>query len=727
MRKQLLLLLPILAFLAVTFAYIFQLQDDFSQDDDEVRGTVLWIATEVNREYWRFLDALSRYSLGDETLAHEDLLLRRDIFWAQLDSYRSGALGDYLGSVGSNKDIADAVISVLVETETTIDALSSGDAETGQRVRERFAEYTDAVNEMTQEIDKAENAYFVDLFNTTERSVNTLSWLMVVTAAIAALLVFMLLRVIRRAETAETDMRRINETLEDQVAARTASLNELLEELDDAQAIANIGSFTWDLRSGNVTWSPNMYRMFGYDPDSDIDIKLINAQIHHPDDLPWVTEWLEDGIRNRRPTIGPKQYRCIRADGETVWIQCRARIELESDEPLIMVGTVEDISESKAREEQLRRSQKMDALGKLTGGVAHDYNNMLAVITGYAELLTAALSDNERLATYADQILHAADRGAKLSNKLLGFSRRKSTEERVVSLNAVLKDSELMLRKTFTARINLSFDLDATAGKILIDPNDLEDAILNISINAMHAIQGNGAVNVRTETTTITPEHASQLELEPGPYVALSISDSGIGMDQETMDRMFDPFFTTKGDQGTGLGMSQVYGLVKRSHGGIKVHSQPGKGTVVTLLFPVHEDAATASAKEEIAAEVDLHGDERILVVDDEPAILDLTAKILRPYGYRVITAENGADAIKRLVESDVDLILSDVIMPQMDGYELTSFAQAHFPKVKVLLTSGYSDDRRGDLVTDEVSGSLIRKPYNSRQLLTRIRTTLEG
>ncbi|WP_126454144.1 PAS domain-containing protein [Sulfuriflexus mobilis] len=389
-------------------------------------------------------------------------------------------------------------------------------------------------------------------------------------------------------------------------------------------------------------------------------------------------------------------------------------------------GIFTNITDRKQQEVQLRHSQKMDALGKLTGGIAHDYNNMLGVILGYAELLEGMLGNQPKLQNYAHEIRHAGERGAELTLKLLAFSRKKPADTSSLDINTLIRDVQNLLEKTLTARIKLVLDLADDLWPVWLDSGELEDAIINISINAMHAIEGNGQLTIQTGNESIDSMNAQLLNIEPGDYVALNITDTGCGMDKATVERIFDPFFTTKKDKGTGLGLSQVYGFVERSGGTIKVYSEPGHGTRLSLYFPRHHHANEAERPAVVQLNLDVGGHETILLVDDEPALLNLMTEILRQQGYRTLSAESARQALEILKTEAVDLLLSDVIMPEMNGYELTAIVQKKYPKIKIQLASGFSDDRNIEMVNDDLHQNILRKPFQSQTLLNRIRELLD-
>lgn len=400
------------------------------------------------------------------------------------------------------------------------------------------------------------------------------------------------------------------------------------------------------------------------------------------------------------------------------------------DESGIIIGAAsigQNITERKQQEKQLRRSQKMEALGKLTGGIAHDYNNMLGVVLGYSELLNDMLSEQPNLAKYVHEIHHAGERGAKLTKKLLDFSRQKGGDATTLNINTLLNNQQHMLEKTLTARIKLILDLEANPWLVWLDSGDLEDTILNMSINAMHAIDGNGQLTIQTRNQSINTTNAWLLQLEPGDYLQLSIIDTGCGIDDITKEKIFDPFFSTKGEFGTGLGLSQAYGFVERSNGTIRVYSEENHGTRFTLYFPRFLGNEAKQPLTMTGNNRSLTGNETILVVDDEPALLDLTALLLSQQGYQVLKTKSSKQALEILKSESINLLLSDVIMPDMDGYELATIVQKKYPSVKIQLASGFNDDRHKNNIDKTLHQNLLHKPYHTHTLLKRIRKLLDG
>ncbi len=404
-----------------------------------------------------------------------------------------------------------------------------------------------------------------------------------------------------------------------------------------------------------------------------------------------------------------------------------AKLPKGTDGKLRLIGSYIDLTYIKQQEEQLRRSQKMDALGKLTGGIAHDYNNMLGVVTGYAELLENALADKPKLARYANRINHAGQRGASLTKKLLSFSKQESIDADDLDINLLLRDMHHMLEKTLTVRVSLQYILADNLWRVWLCSSDLEDVILNLAINAMHAIEGNGKLTIQTQNEFINTLDAKLLDLEAaGDYVKLIITDTGCGMNDETKDKIFDPFYSTKGDKGTGLGLSQVYGFIERSKGAVKVYSEPEKGSEFVLFIPRHYQVDEQLSPTETQRPADQKGYENILVVDDEQDLLTLCTEILEKNNYGVFSADNAKQALDILNTENIDLVLSDVLMPDMDGFQLAAIIKEKYPKIKIQLASGFTDNRHSGNEDDYLQKNLLSKPFNSQVLLQRIRKLLD-
>jgi PAS domain S-box-containing protein len=395
----------------------------------------------------------------------------------------------------------------------------------------------------------------------------------------------------------------------------------------------------------------------------------------------------------------------------------------ESGRPLNFAIMMRDITERKHLEEQLRQSQKLDSLGQLAGGVAHDFNNLLTVITGYAGMILLDLDADNPLRESVSEISLAADRASALTRQLLSFSRRQVTQLKNVIVNDLVRNIERMLRRLIGEDVELVLHLAPEAGALRADPGHIEQVIVNLVVNARDAIPNGGRVLVETAHISVDEElAASYLNVPVGDYVMLAVSDTGIGMTDEVKSHIFEPFFTTKEKgKGTGLGLSTVYGLVTQSHGTVSVYSQPGQGTVFKILFPAVAPETTAEAP--AVGTLDLSGTETILVAEDESGIRRYLRQVLDRNGYRTLEAVNGRHAmeIAQAQKAPIDLLVTDVVMPETGGLELADQFAARYPGVPILFMSGYTDR-----LWSRTNINFLQKPFNSLSLLTRVRTLLD-
>jgi len=424
-----------------------------------------------------------------------------------------------------------------------------------------------------------------------------------------------------------------------------------------------------------------------------------------------------------------REFYARRKNGEVFPLQMSINsLPADEDDKKRFIVSFIDLTEIKEKEHLLRQSMKLEALGKLTGGIAHDYNNMLGVVQGYSELIEMSNMGNESLSEYVEQILRACKRGANLTKKLLTFSSYQDKDASVVNFVTLLNDMSDMIQKTLTIRIRLILSVDKNAWNIFVDQGALEDSILNMCINAMHAMPEGGDLKIDVANIELATVEARLFSIEAGKYVRMSIIDNGCGMSEEVQNRIFDPFFTTKGSDGTGLGLSQVYGFMKKSGGTIQVKSTPGVGTRFVLYFPQHsqaEDYMLSTDTKDISN--DVYGNEKILIVEDEDALRMLSVELFSSHGYQVYSAANGIEAIPLLEKYNFSLVVSDLIMPEMDGYKLADYIRQHYPKTKIQLLSGYHDESLNSQIDEDLKNALLRKPVTSQSLLQRVRLLLDS
>ena len=491
-----------------------------------------------------------------------------------------------------------------------------------------------------------------------------------------------------------------------------------------------IAIWEWDVKEARLWWSDGMLELFGYTPEPDRAVRDVWRANVHSDDLSRVEESLERLLSGQTDAV-LERYRFWRVDDAWAHIESRAfLIRDDKGAPLRILGSMVDISDRLEMEERLRQSQKLEAVGQLTGGVAHDFNNLLTIILGNTELLQERLEDTHELRKFADMIAMASDRAAELTNRLLAFSRKQALQPQIVKINAVLDGIEEMLRRTLGEDIDIQIHREDDLWATEVDLSQLESALLNLAINSRDAMPDGGSLTIETANVTLDDDYVSnELGVRPGQYVVISVTDTGIGISKDKIDRVFEPFFTTKDiGKGTGLGLSMVYGFLKQTGGHIRIYSEANEGTVVKLYFPRLQGEQTEVGPERETS-IAQHGQETILVVEDDSMILQQLMAQLTGLGYKVVTASSGTPALAILRErSDIDLLFTDVVLPGgMNGRQIAEAAQEIRPGLKVLYTSGYSENaiiHHGRL---DRGVELLSKPYRRSELAAKLRKVIES
>ncbi len=423
--------------------------------------------------------------------------------------------------------------------------------------------------------------------------------------------------------------------------------------------------------------------------------------------------------------IGPVEFRINDLGGTERWLEVYAAPVTKDDRPFAIQVISRDISDRKKLQEQLSQSQKMEAVGRLAGGVAHDFNNQLLVILNSAAILSRSLGPGDERLEKVDLIRRAAERSVTLTRQLLAFSRKQMIEPAVLDLNRVLVDLRPTLERVVGDAVTVIYSLDEGLGWVNLDPAQVEQVLINLAANARDAMAAGGTLTVATANLSLAQPHAAAgVSLAAGQYVILSVTDSGSGMDARTLERIFEPFFTTKGPgSGTGLGLSTVYGVVKQSGGEIGVGSEPGCGSVFTIYLPRVEGEPAASDRSEEPATQQFAGARTVLLIEDDRNVRETTRIILEDGGYRVhvaASAGEGLELFERL-HGEVDVVISDVVMPGMGVKELLQKMKGIEPGVKVLLVSGYSEQVVEEQGVTETGVRFLNKPFTIDMLLNKV------
>ncbi len=506
--------------------------------------------------------------------------------------------------------------------------------------------------------------------------------------------------------------------------------------LAKAQQIAHLGS--WDLtiskegsvNDGQLRWSDEVFRIFGYEPGQiEVNSEVFFNAVH-PDDRANVTAAIAMALRDGEDYR--VDHRILRPDGTERFVHEHSEIIRDDDtgEVLRMVGTVQDITTEKELGEQLRQSQKMEAIGVLAGGIAHDFNNLLTAINGYSALTLKKMAPDDPCRHNIEEVKNAGDRAAELTSQLLAFSRKQVLQPSVVNLNAVISNIQNMLRRIIRENIELRVVLDSNLGNVRADAGQIEQVIMNLAINARDAMPKGGTLTIETSNVHLDEQYVSHhIAIAPGDFVRMTVTDTGEGIDEATRSHIFDPFFTTKEvGKGTGLGLSTVYGVVQQSGGDVTVHSELAHGTTFTIYLPAVSDSVEKGRWADLNEEA-FAGTETILLVEDEEVVRTFVKTILKDNGYNVLEAANGYDALEigRTYKDPIDMLLTDLIMPRMSGTELKTKILALRPGIRCLFMSGYTDDSISEHGVLNSETAFIEKPFSPDAISQKIREVLEA
>jgi PAS domain S-box-containing protein len=507
---------------------------------------------------------------------------------------------------------------------------------------------------------------------------------------------------------------------------REARLREDADRREFILSAAGIGMWEYDLTSSAIEWSNTMEVIYGR-PRAGFPKTLESfLTLVHPEDRSSVLEgfrqFLQDG------TQYTKEFRVVWPDGSEHWLESTARVRRDSGGRATFVfGVDRDITTRRLLEDQFRQAQKMDAIGQLAGGVAHDFNNLLTAIVGFSDLILERPQSDGAVRADVEEILKAAHSASALTRQLLAFSRRQTLDPQILNLNDIIAGMEAMMRRLIGEHIELVTAFSESGCSVSADKGQIEQVVMNLALNARDAMPAGGTLRIDTSSVDLDSAFAVQHpEAAPGRYVRIAVKDTGVGMGARVRAHLFEPFFTTKDPgTGTGLGLATVYGIVKQSHGFLTVESELGAGSTFNVYLPEIWNTAPGAAFR--GGPTMMRGTETILLVEDQAEVRRITSEALARHGYTVLTANNAAEGLAVLARESgqVDLLLTDVIMPGMDGRELGRRTATFYPQISVLYMSGYAHviaDANGVL---EPGLAFLQKPFTISDLLQKVRLTL--
>jgi signal transduction histidine kinase/response regulator RpfG family c-di-GMP phosphodiesterase len=534
-------------------------------------------------------------------------------------------------------------------------------------------------------------------------------------------------------EQAQTHLRLVNEGLEQRVQKRTREVEAARETLAFALDAAGMGTWDLDLATDTSRRSPRHDQIFGYaEPVASWGRQDFMEHVVPEDRL--VVENAFDAAA--ATGILDVECRIKRAKGAVRWIAVRGQVKYDaSGTPVRMAGILMDRTEQRVTEDALRQAQKMEAIGQLTGGVAHDFNNLLTVIVGGLDMMIRRPDQTERVKRLAEAAMTAARRGEQLTQQLLAFSRRQMLRPQTLNPNRLLLDFRPLAERAAGGAVELVFDLDPALDPIRIDPAQFEAAVLNLIVNARDSLAagaGSSRIEVRSRNIRLDTAAIADKGVPPGPYVVVSVADTGSGIAPETLARVFEPFFTTKEvGKGTGLGLSQVYGFTRSANGFVAIETEMGSGTTVNLYFPRSSEPAgeeAGAARPTGAIPLRRAGaGETVLLVEDDEQVLSMAVESLEELSYKIVVARNAAQALEHLKGVErIDILFSDVVMPGgMNGSQLANEAKRLRPGLKILLTSGYVANLDEGQVIAEGELAVLSKPYRRDELARSLRLIL--
>lgn len=500
------------------------------------------------------------------------------------------------------------------------------------------------------------------------------------------------------------------------------------QQLEEAQRLARLGYWEWDLQTNLVKWTKPIYEMWGYDPVEKPQLTYEDYFGGVPqEEQEAVSSWVEDAIARKVPFYF--EHHVDRPDGTRRTVAVDGRVEVDEHQvPRRLLGAAQDVSDRRSLEEQLHHAQKLEATGRLAGGIAHDFNNILTAIFSFATFASGTLEPEHAVQEDLAEVLRAAEQAKSLTAQLLAYSRRRTVVPRVIQLNESVTNADTMLRRILGEHIEIALELSPDLWNTRIDPDAFEQVIVNLAVNAKDALGGGGHIRIETQNEVLeTLATSGKGAVVPaGEYVTLCMHDDGDGMSANVQAQIFEPFFTTKpSGEGTGLGLATCHGIIRQAGGYISVESELSKGSTFKIFLPrVHHDVEAATTQPSPAS---APGQETILVVEDNPQVRMIAERTLSQLGYVVQVATDGEKALAWLADSGIvpDLLLTDVVMPKMSGQQLAEQVCKAHPKVKVLFISGYSEKIIVQHGVLNAGIELLQKPFHPQALAERVRHLL--
>lgn len=716
-RHHLVLLIAILAFSISLLVGFGRLLVESDRSRSETQELVYWSASQLLYEYWRFVDTFDRYAIGAPDMEHDDVLNRLDILWSRINVYEGGGIADRLAEVERSGEVVAALAATLEAVEPTIRALDKGGGDEYEYLRRQIIAHSLPLYRLAQRTNIYEQGQAIDFRLDTANTYWLLTAFLVGILLTGAVLIVLLIRETRTANEsllAASDAERLARTTADHLTAVLDNAVSAIITIDDQGIVS--------------AFNPAAEKLFGLPPAEIIgkNVSVIMPEPYRSDHDGYMADYVGGGAARVIGRI--REVEARRRDGGIFPVELSVG-EMWSEGRRYFVGVIADITKRREAEEELRQSQKMEAIGALTGGVAHEFNNLLTAIGGFAHMAARKTDDVERTRQCLDEIVKASDQAAELTSQMLSFARKQVLRPKVIDVNAVLNDAATMVGPLAGATISLRMDASDRDLFARADPAQLTQGILNLAINGCHAMGGGGELVIGSRVTPLSTELAARHpEAAAGEYAAIFVRDSGTGIDDETLKHIFDPFFTTKEEgKGTGLGLSMVCGMVEQSGGFIDVTTEIGAGTTFTIYLPCVEAQAEAQTGPQAQAHL-ASGGGTILIAEDKKAVRELARITLEEIGYEVLAGADGEEALALYLAypGTIDVLLSDVSMAGIDGPELAKRLVAAQPDIKIAFMSGHrasANLQRDNIGADSI---FIQKPFDPDDLVRRIGELIE-